>query len=220
MSKNTNKKAKFKPIEIELTKKVYKNILKKILNNTGTENILRGIKVIAENNKCSFAATDANTLIEVSLSFESHVPQSFSAVLDSKFLEKIKLNKSYEFTKKSILNFNDIIKITLFEDHAILTDVLNKIDYFIPYIKGEYPKYAQLFSKKINKKDYIRVGLSPNILNKISEMCGRDNTPVIMYINKESSETSSIFITPAIDETGINIRGLAMPALCSRKFGI
>lgn len=215
MGKNANKKAKFKPIVFEIRKDVFKkalgNVLKHKSNEPGT--ILNSVKFEVANNCLYMASTDANTLLESKIQLEGTVEKDIETVLRGEFLEKMRLNNAYEFSRKTAFKPLDRLEITINEHNAIIADVRNNIKYEIPALDSEktnqYPNYRKLILKN-NKKSVQKVCVDSCKLAKFAK-CGGDNKEPLVITTNPANPLDVILIESETKNAMTTYTGLLMP---------
>lgn len=213
MSKNANKKAKFKEVTFTINKGKFKKLLSLILKHNqkydaNYRNIINGVKIRVKGNLLTLAATDGNSLLELQTEIEETVAKEVQAVLVGVHLEKLALKKDYYQTKRVFAIF-DLLQITIKEESTVIDDVKNQIQYNIPHYTRieDYPDYEKLFPKDIEKNEnYIKVGVNMALLSKLSELT-KNGMPAIIAVNK--NPTSAIIVKS--DNDGIKSRSLIMP---------
>lgn len=215
MGKNANKKAKFKPIIFEIRKDVFKkalgNVLKHKSNEPGT--ILNSVKFEVANNCLYMASTDASTLLESKIQLEGTVEKDIETVLRGEFLEKMRLNNAYEFSRKTAFKPLDRLEITINEHNAIIADVRNNIKYEIPALDSEktnqYPNYRKLIPKN-NKKSVQKVCVDSCKLAKFAK-CGGDNKDPLVITTNPANPLGVILIESEAKNAMTTYTGLLMP---------
>ena len=161
MAKNTKKKAKFKPVTIEIPKHKYKKLMENIFKFMGKyNNVLTGINFKVKGDILTLAATDGMTLLKSEIALDETAANECELTLNGFYLWRIKLNVSYEFGRKKKYRPIDTMLITFNEDSALFEDKLNGIKYNIPTIKDAtlYPDYEKLIPNTKENKNYIQVG--------------------------------------------------------------
>lgn len=215
MGKNANKKAKFKPIVFEIRKDVFKkalgNVLKHKSNEPGT--ILNSVKFEIADNCLYMASTDGSTLLESKIQLEETIEKDVETVLRGEFLEKMRLNNAYEFSRKTAFKPLDRLEITINEHNAIIADIRNNIKYEIPALDtektGRYPNYRNLIPKN-NKKSVQKVCVDSRKLAKFAE-CGGDNKDPLVITTNPTKPLSVILIESEAKNAMTTYTGLLMP---------
>ena len=211
MAKNKTKQAKFKEVSFTIQKSRFKKLLSNLIMHVPTyekQSLLNSVKLHYENGVLEMAATDGTTLLKSVLDVEEATPGMVDAILSGVHLEKMKLARAYELTKRS-LSFIDTLKIVLKESEALITDTLNQITYTIPYLNGQYPKYNQLIANYSADK-HIKIGLNPALFSRLSSLPDH-NKHLVMVINKKDPTKQITFNT--YQDNDIKYTAIVMPVI-------
>lgn len=212
MAKNSTKKAKFKPIEFEIKKSIFKKVLENQLKTISQEpnTILNGVQFKTDGNILTLASTDGNTLLKSEIELENLLPK-FEIVLNGLYLLKTKIFNSYENGRKSTFSLFDTLVITLYEDHATIEDKLNKIKYNIPAFSSDisFPKYDQLIPD-ITKEPYTKIGFNTKFLERFSNISNCRTREGILSVNK-NNPLACFLITAENKEDFVKSTALIMP---------
>ena len=215
MGKNANKKAKFKPIVFEIRKDVFKKALGNVLKHKSNvpDTILNSVKFEIADNCLYMAGTDATTLLESKIQLEETIEKDVEIVLRGEFLEKMRLNNAYEFSRKTAFKPLDRLEITINEHNAIIADVRNNIKYEIPALNSEktnqYPNYRKLIPKN-NKKSVQKVCVDSCKLAKFAKCGGNNKDPLVITTNP-ANPLDVILIESEAKNAMTTYTGLLMP---------
>lgn len=219
MGKNTNKKAKFKPIVFEVRKSTFRKALKNALSciyfEFQSKSILSGIHFKIDNQTLTLAATDGNVLIKQDLEVDEVISGgTYQLTLSGQYLYKTAFKNSYEYGRKSSMQCFDKLRITINEESAIIEDILNGISYTIPALGGEsykFPEYEKLIPKNLDKnKNYTKVGFNTHFLARFKEISHPRSRIGVLRINKENP-LAAMVVTANNENDGINTTALLMP---------
>lgn len=216
MSKNTNKKAKFKPIIFEIQKNVFNKAIKNALKCTAgfTENnILTGINFKFDNEILTLASTDGNALIAQEINIDEVIAGgTYQLTLSGQHLYKASIKASYGL--KRSLSPIDRLKITINEDGAIIEDILNRIQYTIPALGSDsykFPDYKKLIPKDLdNEEKYTKVGFNTQFMARFADISNPKTRIGVLRLNKEKP-LECMYITSKNESDGINTTALLMP---------
>lgn len=213
MVKNTKKKAKFKPVTIEIQKYKYKKLMENIFKFMSKyAGVLTGISFKVKGNILTLGATDGMTLLKSEIELEETAANDCELVLNGFYLWRMKLNTSYEFGRKKKYRPIDTMVITFNEDFAVFEDKLNGIKYNIPTIKDaiRYPDYEKLIPDIDKNKDYIKVGINTSYLARLADISDSRTKVGVLNINTKVSDTA-ILVNSTDRENNIKNTALIMP---------
>lgn len=220
MAKNPTKKAKFKPVEFEIQKSRFIKAIKNALNCTvsylyaSNTNCLTGINFKISGEKLILASTDGNTLIKQELIVDKVItPGDYQLTLSGRHLYKANFKKSYEFGRKSSMDYMDKLKISIDKDSAIIEDMQNGIKYTIPKIDEtdfKYPNYEKYLPDVDKNERYTKIGFNTYFLPRFAEISNPRTGIGILSVDKESP-LSGIIITSDNNSDEIKTTALLMP---------
>ena len=213
MAKNTKKKAKFKPVTIEIPKHKYKKLMENIFKFMGKyNNVLTGINFKVKGDILTLAATDGMTLLKSEIALDETAANECELTLNGFYLWRIKLNVSYEFGRKKKYRPIDTMLITFNEDSALFEDKLNGIKYNIPTIKDTtlYPDYEKLIPNTKENKNYIQVGLNTSYIARLADISDSRTRMAILNINTKD-QNSAVVVHSTDRENNIKNTSLLMP---------
>jgi DNA polymerase III sliding clamp (beta) subunit (PCNA family) len=220
MAKNSTKKAKFKPVVFEIQKSRFIKAIKNALNSTlnyvlaRNTNCLTGINFKISGENLILASTDGNTLIKQELIVDKVItPGDYQLTLSGQHLYKANFKKSYEFGRKSSMDFMDKLKISLNEDFAIIEDLQNGIKYTIPKIDEsdfKFPEYEKFIPDLDKNEKYTKIGFNTYFLARFAEISNPRNGVGILRVDKESP-LSAILITSDNNSDEIKTTALLIP---------
>ena len=213
MAKNTKKKAKFKPVTIEIPKHKYKKLMENIFKFMGKyNNVLTGINFKVKGDILTLAATDGMTLLKSEIALDETAANECELTLNGFYLWRIKLNVSFEFGRKKKYRPIDTMLITFNEDSALFEDKLNGIKYNIPTIKDTtlYPDYEKLIPNTKENKNYIQVGLNTSYIARLADISDSRTRMAILNINTKD-QNSAVVVHSTDRENNIKNTSLLMP---------
>lgn len=217
MAKNSNKKAKFKPVTFKMLKCDFKKLLENQLKHTATysyNKVLNGVKLILKNNLLIMVTTDACTLLESKTRLDEPVTNPVEIVLSGLFLSKLKLNNAYEWGRKKEFSCLDFVEITIFETYATIKDERNDIIYKIPGMQAKFPDYEKLFPKK-DDKELSEVCFDPKLMAKFSSVAGK-NDGLVLTMNPQRP-LSAVVLESSSTNSNTSYKALLMPMKDRRK---